>query len=436
MKKILFLLGISGLCLCQSNSLIAVFEIDAEEDTTLGQHEKITNPKKRNEIKVAYDIKKREGIKSLIFKNSIELKEDFKIRTPFSVIFKGGIKCDKLIIEFTQDADAVTNDGELFCQGLQLVHKKHLIYLYNNKKIVLKKKMDNPLEVKIVNLKDYILVNNGKFFSDCGLKFTWNKELPKELLTYGDDEARIQNYGVIKSNHNIQLGVPVFIGENGIIKTDRKSRIKYLGGSNYPIYAIIRIPEDLLLSYMKKSIAAAQLGEESAKYYYAEFEHFLEGNEIGTFKANNSDNGLDVICNGYPVVIHESKNYSDSTFKLTKSTTTEITQCSKEWLKGHFSEMFSAIQRDKMIIKEAEKKGLENSDPIISKMIKEKKESVKFYESVIAHLKLKEEKVDLNLKKLKLILNGNSIQHINPSLENVCIPTYYCQRNIDAAYSK
>lgn len=436
MKKILFLLGIWGPCLCLSNSLIAVFEIDAEEDTALGEHEKIKNPKKKNEIKVAYNIEKFQGINSLIFKDSIELKEDFKIRTPFSVIFKGDIRCDKLSIEFTKDADAVTNDGELSCQGLQLVHKKHLISLYNNKKIILKKQIDNPLEIKIVNLKDYILVNYGKFFSDCGLKFAWNKELPKELLTYGDDEARIQNYGIIKSNHNIQLGVPVFIGEKGIIKTDRKSRIKYLGGNNYPIYAIIRIPKNLLLLYMGKKIAAAQLGEETAKHYYAEFEHNLEENKIGTFKANNSDNGLDVICNRYPVVIHESKNFSNSTFKLTTSTTTEITQCSKGWLKGHFSEMFSAIQRDKKIIKGAEEKGLVNSDPILSKMIKEKKKSVEFYESVIDYLELKEEKVDLNLKKSKLILNGNSIQHVMSPLDSVSIPTYYCQRNIDEAYSK
>src|SRR5262249_29700836 len=145
------------------------------------------------------------------------------------------------------------------------------------------------------------------------------------------------------------------------------------------------------------TLTAGQIGEETAKYYYQTFEKKFDKENIGSFKVNNSDNGIDILCNGDPVIIHESKNYSDSLFHLSTSSTG--LQCSKKWLSSHFSEMLLSMEKDKKSIKLAEDSKLENTDPIISEIIKQKRESVNFNGKVIATLNIKKKNNSINFNK-------------------------------------
>jgi len=257
--------------------------------------------------------------------------------------------------------------------------------------------------------------------------------LPEEVLVFTSDEARIRNHGIIESQQDIQLNVPVYIGENGIIKTHRKNRIKYSKERTYPVYAIIRIPQADLLSYIKQTLTAGQLGEEAAKYYYQTFQNFSEDN-IGSFKTNNSDNGLDIVCYDDPVIVHESKNYCNSLFDLSTSKA-GVTQCSKPWLEGHFSGMLLSVNEDKGIIAGAGES--EDQDPILHEILEQKIKNVAFFEDIIKTLKIKKKKNGVTFKKTKLVLNGSSIYHVKtPLVGGVTLPFYYCQRNIEAAYKQ
>lgn len=412
--------------------LYAVFEINVEANEDLGEQE-WSRGKGRNKESVFYEVRKEgKKPKTLFFHKPITLKDSFTVKTQLPIIFTAPIECEVLMIDYTGKCYDAINQNSITCQKLQLVHKINLVYFYNNGEVIFSKKTKNPVEVRQVSLKDYVFINHGTLHSKCGLTFTWGKGLPEEGLLYDikegeEDEARIQNYGTIQSTQDIKLDVPVYIGSEGIIKTSRGKKIHHSNERTYPVYAIVRIPEDVLLSYISQTITPGQLGEESAKHFYQKFE-LIPTESIGTFKVNNSDNGLDVVCKGNPVVVHESKNYSDSSFSLSKSSA-GVLQCSRPWLAGHFSSMLSSIQTDEKTIAEE----LEDQDDVITEIIKQKKEKIKFCKSIITTLNIKKNKRLITFDETKLVLNGSSIYHVTTPLEGVSIPFYYCQRNIQSA---
>jgi hypothetical protein len=430
MKRLCFLFGILSFWLWEINLLKAA-QIAAEDKKLLG----VYNDNKNN---IQYEIREENGIKKLIFENDLFLNKNLTIKTYFPVVFDAKIQCLALSVKYTNEdliANQITctNLRSIRCNILSLFHEIYIVNLFNEKtgEIFLTDKKVNSYSYKNIKLDNYKLYNYGKFHSDIGLKFTWEKGDPKNSLVYRNDKPRIHNEGIIESPNNIYLYVPTYIGQNGIIKTPRHKKIVLDGKlqDQYPVYAITQVPLCILEKYILQLISSGQLGEECARSYYQKFGAVSEDN-IGTFKVNNSDNGIDIICyTNYHVIVHESKNIVPSSFQLSTSTTG--TQCSRIWLEPYLSTMSDRIRADKIIIDDEKANIDQGDDPIMKGILEQKNKNLDFYKKILG--KLNNGKLKKNLKNNKLMLNGSSIYHVKTPLEKA-LPFYYCQRTIDAVF--
>lgn len=365
------------------------------------------------------------------FNKPLSLDEDILIQSDLPIEFNSELKCKNLSITYLKDAYKIRNNGSIDCINLNAEHQNHLIYFVNKGTCVFRKINEN-FEKRQINLENFILLNkpNGKIETQFHINFTWDKNLPSERFVYDiqktPDVARIQNYGVIKGTRNIDLDISVYMSENSLISTDRRYKIRFSNEKLYPVYALTRIPAKYLMSYVKGEILSGQLGEMAAVHYYQNFEK-IPSSQITSFKANNSDNGIDLMCvTPQKIVIHECKNYSDSSFSLSLSKKNGK-QCSQKWIEGYFEGMKK--------ISEKKQNEYKSTDSLLRELQKSNDNNSKLHKIILKTTKYSDNgKLNKSLPENNLILNGNSIYHVQTPL-NVKIPLYYCQRNIDTAFS-
>lgn len=369
--------------------------------------------------------------KIVSFHKTLSLNEDVFIQSALPIEFNSNLKCNKLSITYTNSSYKIHNNGRINCTNLSVVHAENILY-FVNKGTCIFRKINQNFEKRAINLENFILKNklNGTILTQFHINFTWNRNHPSERFVYDiqktADEARIQNYGVIKGTQNIDLDTSVYMSENSIISTHRSKKIRFSQERNYPVYALTRIPQSDLISYVKGELLPGQLGEKAAVHYYTKFEN-ISLNNITSFKANNSDNGIDLMCATSPqIIVHECKNYSDSSFSLSSSKNSG-NQCSKKWIEGHFEGMKKVLEKNKT--------PYASNDPLLIALQETNTKDQKLYQTILNTTAYSQNGVLKNsLPENKLILNGNSIYHVQTPIKP--IPLYYCQRNIDEAFSK
>lgn len=427
------------LCFISWTFSLQATQVNIPEDIEEGLHVLKGSPSFK------YYVSMENAQKVIEFNKILSLENDVSIKSAWPLEFNSEFKCRNLSITYAGQPHKVHNNGVLECTGLHLYHSQTPIYFVNKGTCRWIHHSDEPNESKRMNLEGFILLNEpyGRILIESSIEFYWGKEespTPKRSpaakkrssgqgLVYGIESsggvARIQNYGVIKGSQDMALDVPTYIHEGGIISTKRDRKIRFSKKEPCPVYSIIRIPEKFLLSYGKGDFSAGQLGEKTAAYYYTQFEKIPE-EKIVSFKENNSDHGIDLLCATSPkAIVHECKNLGSSTFKLSPSKS-KGKQCSKKWIESYFLAMAKNVKEDSKEIPE---------DSVL-KIFQEKDHKDKeVYRSILKITLSNPEEVSLKetLSENHLLLNGNSISHVETRIGP--LPLYYCQRNIDAAFN-
>ncbi len=432
-------------------------------------------------------------------KNSAPIPQNeniyFRIPRDLSVKFIGNMNCHSLNIEESYpsklggifintgkvvfiDTDKKIKNKENRAQSIKKygLHLKHSIHFKNDNKLIFERET-------LLSLRGGFLTNDGfiEFNKEARLiGKNINKTKNKFLLFSEDDHTRLVNNGHIKGSDDLGLFTTCFISVKGRIQAnaivmdwDNRTGSAFADdidtlipltqeSKDYPILDIVRIPDSLRKKY---SLDAGDLGEEAACYFYKTF--FKK--ESFSHKSNSQENGLDVIAykNEKPtqLIIHESKNYHDNSFKLAKN------QMTKSWVLGYLFRMHQDFLKENICLLKTQHRRLPESQydhiknvlfnvlhedyskdlKMLVEWIEEKKISSKNEKYLVKEIgkilrmdaaKMKFKDYDAYFSEdLQVIARGNSIVHCELPVIEECDfnemftqPTYFIRRNLDKAF--